>query len=54
MQGMTNKEYFFYEWLIIEKKVTSEKFKTLTKSDFSKLKTEFEEVWKKTWEFIRR
>lgn len=38
---MTKEEYFFYEWLIIEKQLTEEKFKQLTPQELKDLKTEY-------------
>lgn len=34
-------EYFFYEWLIIVKKIDEERFQQLTVDEFKKLKIEF-------------
>jgi hypothetical protein len=34
-------EYFFYEWLIIEKKMSKEEFDKLTDEEFKNLKLEF-------------
>ena len=36
-------EYFFYEWLIIGKKITEEKFRQLKPSEVEALKTEYDE-----------
>lgn len=34
-------DYFFYEWLIIEKKITEEKFRQLKPSEMEALKAEY-------------
>lgn len=34
-------EYFFYEWLIIEKRITAEKFQLLTKVELKDLYNEY-------------
>ena len=34
-------EYFFYEWLIIEKKMTLKQFKKLSYDELQKLKIEY-------------
>lgn len=44
---MASEEYFFYEWLIIEKGVTSEKSKQMTGQEFARLKCEYVEFLKK-------
>jgi hypothetical protein len=38
---MNQIEYFFYEWLIIEKKLNKEQFKQLNSDEFKMLKHEF-------------
>lgn len=43
--GISKEEYFFYEWLILEKGVTNEVFKDLTRQDFISLRLEYEQ-WK--------
>lgn len=39
--NMTSAEYFFYEWLILEKKFTEEDLKKLTTEQFSNLQKEY-------------
>jgi len=41
MEQMTAEEYFFYEWLVIQKHLTEETFKQLTDDDFMQLKIEY-------------
>jgi len=43
---MLSKNYFFYEWLIIEKKITQEYFEKLNKIDILKLRVEFNKYWR--------
>ena len=38
---ITADEYFFFEWLIIEKKMTSETFELLSNEQFDALKLEW-------------
>lgn len=38
---MTPEEYFFYEWLILSKEMTSEEFAKMTEEEIKKLKLEF-------------
>ena len=38
---MTSKEYFFYEWLILEKKMDSDTFSKLTRAELHTLKKEY-------------
>lgn len=44
---MTDIEYYFFEWLIIQKKVSSEKFESLTENELNSLKLEFAEAYRK-------
>ena len=39
---ITKEQYFFYEWLIIEKGMTIEGFRNLTEQEFSLLHSEYE------------
>lgn len=46
---MSPEEYFFIEWLIIQKDISNEKYITLTDSEINSLKEEFKtSVWNKT------
>ena len=38
---VTEEQYFFYEWLIIEKKVTEEIIKNMSNNEFDNLKREY-------------
>lgn len=38
---MTKDEYFCYEWLLLEKHVTSEKYKLLTQLEYNALQVEY-------------
>lgn len=38
---MTEAEYFFYEWLIVGKRMTEEALKCLTEQEFDALKDEY-------------
>lgn len=38
---MTSKEYFFYEWLILDKNIDSATFSKLTKEELHTLKKEY-------------
>ena len=44
---MDNIEYFFYEWVIVERKIEKETFENLTDVEFKNLKLEFIEFYKK-------
>ena len=39
---MTSEEYFYFEWLIIEKKMTSEIYSSLSKNEVRDLINEYE------------
>ena len=41
MEKPAEVEYFFFEWLIIEKNMTSEQFTLLTNKQFDELKAEW-------------
>ena len=41
MEKPSETEYFFFEWLIIEKNMTSEQFTLLTNKQFDELKAEW-------------
>lgn len=43
MEGMTTREYFFYEWLILEKRITSDKLQLLTQQEMDALACEYTE-----------
>lgn len=43
---MNQTEYFFYEWLILGKKMTQEEFEKLSKEELERLKLEFIEFYK--------
>lgn len=43
---MNKEEYFFYEWLILGKKMTEEQFKQLTSLEFNKLMVEYKKFAK--------
>jgi hypothetical protein len=38
---MSQTEYFFFEWLIIQKQLSEEQFKNLTHNELETLKNEF-------------
>jgi len=38
---ISKKDYFFYEWLIVGKKISEEKFKQLKPTEIKALKTEY-------------
>jgi hypothetical protein len=39
---MTSEEYFYFEWLIVEKKMTSEIYSSLSKNEVRNLINEYE------------
>ena len=41
MEGMTTREYFFYEWLIVEKKMTSDNYFNLKPQELTDLRVEY-------------
>lgn len=41
VSNISRTEYFFYEWLITQKNMTSEQYEELTEKEFLKLKIEF-------------
>ena len=43
---MNKENYFFYEWLILDKKITEEQFKQLTSLEFNKFMIEYKEFKK--------
>jgi len=43
---MNEKEYFFYEWLIIGKQMSQEEFEKLSETEFKNLKSEYAEFCK--------
>lgn len=45
---MNNINYFFHEWLIINKKMTIDQYNVLTETQFKDLQNEFLKVWSKT------
>lgn len=45
-KSMNQTEYFFYEWLILGKKMTQEEFEKLSKEELERLKLEFIEFYK--------
>jgi hypothetical protein len=45
---MTSEEYFYFEWLIIEKQMTPEKYSSLSKTEVNNLVNEYVEFAKKT------
>jgi|GEM_PF-5004512 hypothetical protein len=46
---ISKEEYFFYEWLIVEKEISKEKFKKLSHKEFEVLLQEYI-----SWEEKRR
>ena len=38
---ISKEDYFFYEWLIIQKRITEEQFKQLKPSELEALKAEY-------------
>lgn len=45
---MNESEYFFYEWLIIEKQMTEENFNNLSEIEFENFKNEYVKFCKTT------
>lgn len=45
MESLSKEEYFFYEWLILKKRMTIEDFKRLSHEELEKLILEYIE-WK--------
>ena len=39
---MTSEEYFYFEWLIVEKKMTSEEYSSLNEKEIHSLMNEYE------------
>lgn len=44
--NISSEEYFFIEWLIIEKGMTEEKYSKLTENEFVALKAEYARIMK--------
>jgi hypothetical protein len=45
VQQLNKLEFFFYEWVIIEKRISEKDFSELTKEEIWKLKEEFTEFY---------
>lgn len=51
--NVTKHDYFFYEWLILDKGMSKEEFQKLTEEQFTELRIEYARFYMKLVKFRR-